>query len=260
MYDSAHHGVFASVENNQRLAAITAGILGEFPSGWRYGHNRHHASPNVLGRDMDQSERWDPSRRYNRTLTAFAGLFLLTKYKGYYLPKTLLLVGIRDGYFCFQHARSSFAREVLVSVVSLSLQLAGLIWLFGGWGILLFLVHTSIGMIYLNTAFMGNHYDLDVFDQAQADELDSVELQIRTARNYTGGAWARYVFGGLEHQIEHHLFPSMPRHQFLRAEPFVRRFCRTHDLPYEVLPFSECIARVLRFHIGPAARSLLLRK
>src|SRR6185369_10037261 len=89
MHDAAHNAIFVTNRNNRRFAALCAGILGEFPSGWRYGHNRHHASPNVLGHDMDQSERWDPNRRYKNVLTAFVGLVLLTKFKGRYLPKTL---------------------------------------------------------------------------------------------------------------------------------------------------------------------------
>lgn len=252
MHDAAHNAVFANAHSNRLFAAMTAGILGEFPSGWRYGHDCHHASPNVLGSDMDQSERWDPARRYRSMLTAFPGIMLLTRYKGYYLPKTLLLLGLRDGFFCRRESPRTFLRELVTSVVSLLLQATAMVWLFGPWGILWFLAHTSIGMLYLNTAFMGNHYDLPSFEAAAADKLDYVELQIRTARNYAGGIWARFVFGGLEHQIEHHLFPTMPRHRFRRAEPIVRAFCEHHGLPYEVLPFSECIRRALRFHIGPS--------
>ncbi len=249
MHDAAHGAVFATAKGNRRFAALTAGILGEFPSGWRYGHNRHHAAPNVRGRDMDQAERWDPTRRYSSVLGGAIGLYLLTKYKGVYLPKTLLLLGLRDGYFCKRHAPRSFRRELAGSLAGFAAQVGAFAWVFGAWGLLLFVAHTCIGMLYLNSAFAGNHYDLPSFDEASADELDFAELQIRTSRNYAGGWAARYVFGGLEHQIEHHLFPAMPRHRLASAEPFVRRYCERRGLPYEVLPFSECMARVLRFHL-----------
>lgn len=255
MHDAAHNAVFADGKSNQRFASVTAGILGEFPSGWRYGHNRHHAAPNVRGRDMDQSERWDPTRRYRSMLSAFVGLVLLTKYKGFYLPKTLLLLGLRDGYFCWQNARANFGRELAASLISMSSQLAIFLALFGMRGFLLFFAHTSIGMIYLNTAFMGNHYDLEAFDQTEAEQLDFAELQIRTARNYDGGWWARFLFGGLEHQIEHHLFPAMPRRRFVRAAPIVRRFCEAHALPYESRPFTDCILRAARFHLDSGKAS-----
>ncbi len=251
MHDAAHGGVFVSAAGNHRFAALCAGVLGAFPSGWRYGHNRHHAAPNVRGRDLDQSERWDPSRRYGDSLSAFVGLLLFSKFRGVYLPKTLLLLGLRDGYFCFRHARSSFVRELVCSLGSLALQATFFAVLFGWKGPLAFLVHTIIGLLYLNTAFAGNHYDLESFDEAEAVRIDFAELQIRTTRNYPPGPLAGFVFGGLEYQIEHHLFPNMPRRGFARAAVEVRAFCAARGLRYEVKPFDECIRGVLRFHVDP---------
>ena len=255
MHDAAHGGVFATATGNQRFAALTAGILGEFPSGWRYGHNRHHATPNVRGRDLDQSERWDPERRYRTRAGAFVGVLLLSKFRGRYLPKTLLLLGLRDGYFCYRFHRDAFARELLGSLAGLGSQLAFMCVAFGAWGPLLFFAHTAIGMVYLNTAFAGNHYDLESFDEAQAEGIEFAELQIRTTRNYRGGSLSRFVFGGLENQLEHHLFPGMPRAGLRKAAPFVRAFCAARGLPYHEAPFREAVAAVLRFHLVHRATS-----
>jgi len=51
--------------------------------------------------------------------------------------------------------------------------------------------------------------------------------QVLTARNIRGGRVTDVVFGGLNYQIEHHLFPSMPSANLRRAQPLVREFCRT---------------------------------
>lgn len=251
MHDAAHGGVFSTARANQRLAFVAAGVLGEFVSGWKYGHNRHHAAPNVRGRDLDQSERWDPARRYRNLVTAAVGVLLFSKFKGVYLPKTLLLLGLRDGVYCWMFARSGFFRELTAVLLGMGLQLGFLVVTFGAWGVPLMLAHTMVGMLYLNTAFAGNHYDLDTFSDEESADIDFAALQIRTTRNYPPGALARFVFGGLENQIEHHLFPSMPRHQLRRAAPLVEAYCASRELPYHVLPFSECVARVLRFHVGP---------
>lgn len=252
MHDAAHGGTFASTAANKRFAALTAGLMGEFPSGWTYGHGRHHAAPNVRGRDLDQAERWDPERRYRTWAGAFVGLLLFSRFKGRYLPKTLLLLGLRDGYFCYQHARARFRRELAASLCGFALQLAFFSLVFGAWGPLLFLAHTSLGMLYLNTVFAGNHYDLESFDEATAAKLPFAELQIRTSRNYPPGVLAAFVFGGLEYQIEHHLFPSMPRAGLRRAAPFVRAYCEAHGLPYQQQPFVRSIVGVLRFHLDGA--------
>lgn len=251
MHDAAHGAVFATPAGNRRFAALTAGTLGEFVSGWRYGHNRHHAATNVRGRDTDQAERWDPERRYRTLLGAFVGLLLFSRFRGRYLPKTLLLLGVRDGFLAHHHDRAGFRAQLCAVTASLSAQIGALTWLFGAWGPLLFLGHTMIGMVYLNTVFTGNHYELPTFDEAQAKELAFADLQILTTRNYAGGALSRFLYGGLEAHIEHHLFPAMPRCHLHRAAPLVRAFCEARGLPYRVDPFPRAVLAALRYHLDP---------
>jgi fatty acid desaturase len=254
MHDAAHGGVFASPLANRRFAALTAGVLGEFPSGWRYGHNRHHAATNVRGRDGDQAERWDPERRYRTLAGAFVGLLIFSKVRGRYLPKSLLLLCLRDGWFCWRHHRASFPMELAAVLLSLGAQIGGLTWLFGAVGPLLFLAHTTVGMVYLNTAFTGNHYDLPSFDVAEAETMAFADMQIISSRNYAGGVASRFLYGGLESHIEHHLFPAMPRCHLRRASPLVRAFCEARGLPYRVAPFSRAVLAALRYHVDPRPR------
>ena len=254
MHDAAHGGVFPTAAQNRWLATLCAGVLGEFPSGWRYGHSRHHAAPNVRGRDLDQADRWDPARRYSHPVTAFIGLLLFSRFRGWYVPKSLVLIGLRDGYFCFRHARAKFPRELLRSLASLLLHGVFFSARFGWMGPACFVLHTWIGLVYLNLVFTGSHYDLECFDEATADDLDFAALQVRTTRNYPPGALAGFVFGGVEYQIEHHLFPSMPRRGFPRAAVEVRGFCEARGLSYQVMPFPETIRAALRFHLDPAPR------
>jgi len=251
MHDAAHGAVFADPANNRRWAAVTAGVLGDFPSGWRHGHQRHHAAPNVRGRDLDQSERWDPDRRYHSLAGAFVGVLLLSRIRGVYLPKTLLLLGLRDGYFCHRYHRARFRAELAGALAGVGAQIVFLTCCFGAWGSAAFLAHTCIGMVYLNSVFAGNHYDLDSFDEDAARAIPFANLQTRTTRNYRGGALTRFIFGGLEHQIEHHLFPTMPRRGLVRAAPLVRAFCAARGLPYREERFVDCIRGVLRFHLEP---------
>ena len=64
------------------------------------------------------------------------------------------------------------------------------------------------------------------------DELDYLRRQVLTSRNIRGGRFVDFVFGGLNYQIEHHLFPSMPRPNLRRAQALVRRFCQERQIPY----------------------------
>jgi phosphatidylserine synthase/fatty acid desaturase len=253
MHDAAHGATFGSAPWNRRFATLVAGTLGELPSGWRYGHNRHHAAPNVRGRDLDQSERWDPDRRFRSAWVAALDLFLTSRFRGFWLPKSMLLLGLRDGYWAYRHHRSAFPVELAAAVAGFLVQLVWFILCFGAWAPLAFAAHWFIGLVYLNAAFAGNHYDLESFDPDAAHQIPFDELQLRTTRNYRGGAVTRFVLGGLENQIEHHLFPNLPRHQLRRAAPLVRAYATSRGLPYHEATFFQAMRQVVRFHLDPNA-------
>lgn len=261
MHDAAHGSACADVDKNEALAVACCAVLGEFLSGWRFGHNRHHAAPNVRGKDKDQSERWDARYRYPDTaagaVVAALDLFFFHRFgRVVRVPKTLFLLGVRDGFYAHHANRRNFPRELAWVVTSQLAQLGACVALFGPWGVGIYLLHSHVGIVYLNAVFAGNHYDLAAYDEADAAALSSWELQVRTARNYAGGAVTAFVCGGLEHQIEHHLFPALPRAQLKRAAPIVKAWCAEHGLPYEALPLGASLARVVRFHLGPRPRPL----
>ncbi|MGH3267264.1 MAG: fatty acid desaturase family protein, partial [Trebonia sp.] len=56
--------------------------------------------------------------------------------------------------------------------------------------------------------------------------------QVLTSRNVNGGWLTDAALGGLNYQIEHHLFPSMPQPNLRRAQPLVAAFCAERDVPY----------------------------
>jgi fatty acid desaturase len=252
MHDGAHGAVFGEAGKDRWFTLATCLVLGEFPSGWQWGHGRHHAAPNVRGIDGDQAERWNPASRWGTRLEAALWILWMRRFLGLLMPRFITMLWIRDAVYTRTHFRDRFALELGVSLASHALQIGVFLSLFGPLGAVLWLLHVHLGLLYLNGAFLGNHYDRPSFDAGEHKSLDFATLQIVTSRNYSGGVLARFVFGGLEHQIEHHLFPALPRHGLLVAEPFVREYCRKRGLPYEVLPYTETLRRVLAFHVTPA--------
>ena len=55
---------------------------------------------------------------------------------------------------------------------------------------------------------------------------------MRASRNLGDAPWIGFLYGGLDSQIEHHLFPAMPRPNLRRARVVVRDFCAEYDIPY----------------------------
>ena len=67
---------------------------------------------------------------------------------------------------------------------------------------------------------------------AAADQTDFLRRQVLTSRNVRGGWLTDFALGGLNYQIEHHLFPCMPRPNLRRAQALVRAFCQQRGVPY----------------------------
>jgi fatty acid desaturase len=82
----------------------------------------------------------------------------------------------------------------------------------------------------MGCSFAPNHKGMPVL--TGAEDLDYVQRQVLTSRNVRGHRLTDFVLGGLNYQIEHHLFPNMPRPNLRRAHPVIRNFCAEHDLPF----------------------------
>jgi fatty acid desaturase len=77
---------------------------------------------------------------------------------------------------------------------------------------------------------------------------------VLTSRNVSGGWFIDAAMGGLNYQVEHHLFPSMPRPNLRRAQALVAAFCHQHDLPYCQSSLARSYAQVLR-HLDTIGRT-----
>jgi len=64
------------------------------------------------------------------------------------------------------------------------------------------------------------------------DDLGFLRRQVLTSRNLSGRSLTGFVFGGLDTQIEHHLFPTMPRPNLRRSREVVRPFCADRRIAY----------------------------
>ena len=100
----------------------------------------------------------------------------------------------------------------------------------------------------MGVLFAPNHKGMPVMDGNSG--IDPVAKQIITARNIRGGQIVSLFYGGLNYQIEHHLFTNMPRNNFRKAKPIVQQFCRAQQIPYHETgvwqSFKEIIACLQR--------------
>jgi fatty acid desaturase len=64
-------------------------------------------------------------------------------------------------------------------------------------------------------------------------------MQLRTSMNVATPLWLDYVHIGLQFQIEHHLYPRLPRHNLRHARKLVKAICKKHDIHYHGPGFFE---------------------
>jgi len=247
MHDAAHGNLFMKRGPDEVFTWIFCFILGEFPTGWRHGHNAHHRAPNVRSIDRDKRERWEPDRRYRSRLWAAIDVLVLVRRGGVTLPRLLAFLGVRDAAYTKRVRPDRFWPELANSLAGTLVIIGTLVYLWGPWGVALYVPYSWIAGFYLNLIFAGNHYDRPAWDEPPA--LDYAAQQISTASNYSGGFHTRLWCGGLENQIEHHLFPHMPRRHLRRAAPAVRRYCAAHGIPYVERSFAAATKSVLDYHV-----------
>jgi fatty acid desaturase len=249
-HDAGHRQLFRSRRANDLIGLAHANLGVGISFGWWVPkHNAHHTNPNHEDLDPDIS------------ITALAftadqasakhGLVrLVARYQAWLFFPLLLLEAahlhlasakavIRGG-----HGRANLV-EGLLLVAHVAGYLTVLVWVLSPLQAVVFVVvHQGLFGLYLGCAFAPNHKGMPTL--TQDDELDFLRRQVLTSRNVAGSRLVDFVLGGLNYQIEHHLFPNMPRPNLRRAQPLIRTFCQQHDLPYTEASLFGSYAEALR--------------
>jgi len=85
---------------------------------------------------------------------------------------------------------------------------------------------------WLSLGFITNHLGCEVFDKEESEELTWMKLQMRTSRSLRGGSFIHWFYGGLNTQIEHHLFPKAPRFNLLKIQKITKAFAEKNNIKY----------------------------
>jgi delta8-fatty-acid desaturase len=115
--------------------------------------------------------------------------------------------------------------------------------------------------LMVGSVFVVGHSARPIADEGEEGLPGFHSLQIAGTQNITSPRAFRWFFGGLEQQIEHHLFPTMPRHNYRLVAPEVRAICARHGLEYReeglfagLASVLVVLRRVARAAREPAAR------
>lgn len=259
-HEASHRQILTSGPANDRVGRILATFfVGISYSWWMNKHNRHHANPNKIAHDPD-IEIDTVSFLEEDAATRKGFLRWLTQRQGYLFFPLLLAEGVN------LHRLSIADLVTRKGIKGRWLELALITARFGiylgliFWVLPLGMAFAFIGVqfavfgLYMGASFAPNHKGMPIIPRDV--KLDFFAKQVRTSRNITGGWWATMLMGGLNYQIEHHLFPSMPRTHLAQARILVREHCRSLDVPYTETNLIRSYGIVIAYlnRVGLAAR------
>ncbi|MEV3965549.1 acyl-CoA desaturase [Nocardia sp. NPDC050193] len=253
MHDVAHRQVFRL----RRPTELVGRIVGNAGIGLGYGwwqdkHTRHHANPNHEELDPDVAPDiliWSQRQaRASRGLPRVIG-----KAQAFLFFPLLLLEGLNlhvaglralgnrsvghrgvEGALLFGHFAAYLAGVFAVLPADKAVAFV--------------VVHKALFGLYMGCVFAPNHKGMPTL--SGDDRPDYLRRQVLTSRNVRGGVLTDLALGGLNYQIEHHLFPSMPTPNLRRAQRIVREYCAEIGVPYHetglIASYREALAHLYR--------------
>jgi len=251
-HDAGHHQIFRSARNNDRLGLIFGNLLLGLSHGWWVDkHNRHHGHPNDPDLDPDVevpvlafSEKQARSKR---------GLSRhIVKYQAYLFFPLLLLEAISlrvDSIRYLAEKRPGRAPLEFVLLIGHFVWYFGLVFYFLPIGLaaLFVIVHQAVFGLYMGAVFAPNHKGMPM--TGVEARMDFLHEQVLTARNVRSHALTDFLYGGLNYQIEHHLFPRLARNRLKQAQAITRPYCADHSIPYHETSWLQSYREVLQhFH------------
>lgn len=234
-HDAGHRQIFnGGAPKNDSFGLGINLMIGLSRSWWIDTHNQHHDNPNDLELDPHTAIpilvfSQEQARERRGLLGRVVG------YQAFYFFPMLLLQGIGAKVASFQYL---FSRGVKQNALELTIMGTHFIlygWLIfyalGGLGqtVLFITVHQAAFGLYMGSVFAPNHKGMPT---TIGGSVGLLRQQVLTTRNVTRSRVNDFWYGGLNYQIEHHLFPSMPRNNLCKAQPIVRGYCQELGIPY----------------------------
>ena len=264
-HEAAHRQILKSAKTNDKLGRFLANVVvGISYSWWMNKHNKHHAMPNTIGKDPDIE--WDTISFQPKDAVRQRGVLKwITERQGYLFFPLLTLEGLNLHYqsirYLFTAERvKNRGREITAISLRVTIYLA-LVFTFLSPGLAFAFIGVQLAIfgVYMGGSFAPNHKGMPMVPENA--KVDFFSRQVLTSRNVMaksrwGNEVLSIIFGGLNFQVEHHLFPSMPRANLAAVSQIVRNYCAEHQIPYTIATVRQSYAQVITYlnKVGLSAR------
>ena len=251
-HEAAHRQIFKNNKANDWLGLILANLFAGLSYGfWMRKHNQHHKQPNQIDADPDIAirilsftpESRDAKKGFERWLS---------ERQGWLFPFLLFLTGfdlLLDSFAGLARKDRPLKIRLLefgLMVVRQTAPYVGMALMFGWlWAIALWVFQMMIFGFFMGAAFAPNHKGMPLVPKDA--KLDFFSRQVLTSRNIRGSWLKDNLMGGLNYQVEHHLFPSMARPYLRKAHEIVGEYCRANDITLVEMNLISSYAVIIRY-------------
>jgi fatty acid desaturase len=234
-HEASHRQIFKNNKANDWMGLVLANLFAGLSYGfWLRKHNKHHQRPNQIGQDPDIAIRvlsFTPESRNEKV-----GIERwVSNRQGYLFPFLLLFTGfdlLLDSIANLRRNDRSVGIRALEFSLMLIRQTAPYVvmgFMFGWlWAIALWFFMMMVFGFFMGAAFAPNHKGMPLV--GKDTKLDFFERQVLTSRNIKGSWLKDNLMGGLNYQVEHHLFPSMARPNLKKANRLVKKYCAENGI------------------------------
>jgi fatty acid desaturase len=259
-HEASHRQIFTSGPANDRIGRLLGnGVVGLSYSWWMNKHSRHHANPNRIGKDPDIEEAVISFYAEEAATRTGFRAWIAPK-QGYFFFPLLFLEGLNLHFASVRSLVTGRPTKERIFELSLiigrfALYLAAIFWVLPvGMGFAFIGVQMAIFGLYMGSSFAVNHKGMPIVPEDV--KLDFLTRQVAMSRNIKGRLWPTILMGGLNYQVEHHLFPSMARPHLAAARLLVREHCDRQGIPYTEMSLGSSYRRIFNYlnEVGLSAR------
>lgn len=257
LHDAGHQQIFRKSWKNDLLGLLNAFVLGSSYSWWVDSHNKHHGKPNQPPLDPTvEYSLFAYSEENAQEKSGFVRFLVKRQAFLFVLFTTLYPIGMRIDSLRYLISQNSKYRSLEICLFFLFFPVYFLVLYFamGFWlAMLCMVVHQALFGFYLSCVIVTNHMGMPML--SMEENPDFVTHQVMTARNVKGPWIVDYLFGGLNYQIEHHLFPRMPRNRLRHASRIIRPYLDEKAIKYYEAGVFQCYREVFSY-LHRVAKSL----
>lgn len=108
-------------------------------------------------------------------------------------------------------------------------------------GVFWLLSHAVAGLLHVQINI--SHFSMEKYNGVtyKNDSESWIHTQCATSMDVDCVAWMDWFHIGLQFQIEHHLFPRLPRHNLRKVQELIEPLCRKHGIKYSRVPWLDAI-------------------